>query len=319
MPLYDRHAALSDSDFATSMFETGAVSVDPERAYRTLVTRSQLRARSVRRIAVLAGLAAAFVIACITLPIGSYAGQFLAIFEPREFVPLYVTPADRRHMRGVAAITDLGRVRWIQPMSRVRMDSARAVADAGFRPKLPPETLTGADKVDYYFLPLGLAGFSFQQSRVLAFERRSGHPLPPLPANLDGALVRVSSGPGAVIEYKRPNGQTFSIVEMGAPVITSSGASMAEIEKYMASLPGVPSGVAEQLESLANPSSMFPVPLRANKEAATTATIDGAKALVVGDQTELGSAVVWQAGGIVYTVAGSIGISEAIALANALE
>ncbi len=319
MPQFDKPTSLGDGAFAEAMLQTDDVRVDASRAYRSLLTRSHMRRQSTRRFAFFAAVAASLLIACAILPVRSHAGQFLAIFEPRQFVPLYFSGEDRHTLAGAPTLQDLGSGRVRTPMSRVRKASAEAIAAAGFDPKVPPAALTSGATVAYYFLPAGHAEFTFQRSRVSAYERRSGRLLPAMPESVGGTLVRVTSGPGAVIEYKRSNGQQFSVVELRAPAVTSSGASMAAIERYLASMPGVPLDVSRQLNELANPASMLPVPIQADKNTAWTETIGGAKALAIGDQTGLGSALVWRSNDIVYVVAGSIAISEAQAMANGIE
>ena len=319
MSQFDNPTSLGDGDFAQAMLQTDDLRVDAPRAYRALVTRSQMRRQSTRRFAFFAALAASLLIACVILPVGSYAGQFLAIFEPRQFVPLYISGSDQHALAGAPKLQDLGTGRVLAAMSRVRKASVGAIAAAGFDPKVPAAASTPASTVAYYFLPAGHAEFTFQRSRVTAYERRSGRRLPAMPENVNGTLVRVTNGPGALIEYKRSNGQQFSIIELRAPSVTSGGASMATIEKYLASMPGVPLDVSRQLSDLANPASMLPVPIQADKNTAWTETIGGAKALAIGDQTGLGSALVWRSNDIVYVVAGSIAISEAKALANGIQ
>jgi hypothetical protein len=315
----DKPTPLGDGAFAEAMLQSDDVRVDASRAYGAFVARSHMRREAARRFVFLAAVAASLLVICTIVPVGSYARQFLAIFEPREFVPLYISRSDRRALAGTPTLNDLGTGRVNTPMSRVRKASAEAIADAGFDPKLPPAALASASTVAYYFLPAGHAEFTFQRSRVAAYERHSGRHLPAMPENVDGTLVRVTSGPGAVVEYKRSNGQQFSIIELRAPAVTSSGASMATIENYLASMPGVPHDVSKQLSDLASPASMLPVPIQADKNTARTESIAGAQALVIGDQTGLGSALVWRSNDIVYVVGGSIAVSEAKALANGIE
>jgi hypothetical protein len=291
--------------------------VDVTTGYRRILVRARQRALNTRRIAYALVSAAAITLAFLVLPVGSYARQFLAIFEPREFVPIYLTSVDRKQMRE-PAIANLGRLRFVRTMSRVAMVSPQAIADAGFQPRLPPAKALAAT-ARYYFLPAGRADFSFDRSRAAAYESRSGRRLPPMPPELNDASIRVTSGPGMVADFKRANGQMFTIVELHAPIVSSTGASMAEIEKYLASLPGTPGDVSGQLKSLTSPSTMLPVPLNARSNSVSTVYIGGAKALAVGDETGLGSGLLWQSQGIIYSISGTIDISEATKLANALE
>lgn len=319
MSQFDNPASLSDGDFAEAMLHADDVRVDAPRAYRALLTRSRMRRKSTLRFLSVAAVAASLLIVCSIFPVGSYARQFLAIFQPREFVPLYLDHSDRRALAGAPSLFDFGKGRVLVPMSRVRKATPQGLTAAGFDPKLPPATLTSTFSIAYYFLPAGHAEFTFERSRLTTYERRSKRSLPAMPENVNGTLVRVTSGPGAIIDYERPSGQQFTIVELRAPSVTSSGASMATIEKYLTSMPGIPPDVAQQLNDLANPASMLPVPIQADKNTAWTETIGGAKALAIGDQTGLGSALVWRSHDIVYVVAGSIAVSEAKALANGIE
>ncbi len=319
MPQFDKPTSPGDAEFAAAMLHAGDVRVDASRAYRSLVTRSNTRRQSTRRFAFFAAVAASLLIVCLIVPVGLYARQLLSIFEPREFVPLYIDHADRRALADAPSLADFGTGRVLVPMSRVRKASPQAVTAAGFDVKLPSETLTSGFGRTYYFLPTGHAKFTFERSRLTTYELRSKRTLPAMPENVNGTLVRVTSGPGAIVEYKRSNGQQFAIVELRAPTVTSSGASMAAIEKYLTSMPGIPPDIAQQLHDLANPASMLPVPIQADKNTAWTETIGSAKALAIGDQTGLGSALIWRSNDIVYVVAGSIAVSEAKALANGIQ
>jgi len=307
----------NDAAFVRAMLEDERVEVDVPAGYRRVLVRAHRRALNTRRIAYGLAAAAAVTLAFLLLPVGSYARQFLSIFEPREFVPIYLTSVDRKQMRE-PVIANLGRVRFVRNMSRVAMVSPQAVADAGFQPRLPPPTALAAT-AHYYFLPAGRVDLSFDRSRAAVYERRSGRRLPPMPVELNDANIRVTSGPGMVADFKRANGQMFTIVELHAPIVSSTGASMAEIENYLASLPGIPGDVSSQLESLTSPSTMFPVPLNVRSNAVSTVYVRGAKALAVGDETGLGSGILWQSRGIIYGISGTIDISEATKLANAIE
>jgi hypothetical protein len=307
----------NDAAFVRTMLQDEAYAVDVTAGYRRVLLRGRRRALDTRRIAYGLAAAVAVTLAFFLLPVGSYARQFLAIFEPSEFVPIYLTSVDRKQM-GEPAIANLGHLRIVRTMSRVAMVSPQAIAGAGFRPRLPSATALAAT-AHYYFLPAARVDFSFDRSRAAAYENRSGRRLPPMPADLNEARIRVTSGPGMVADFKRANGQMFTIVELHAPIVSSTGASMAEIENYLASLPGVPGDVSDQLKSLTSPSTMFPVPLNARSNAVSTIYVRGAKALAVGDETGLGSGILWQSQGIIYSVSGTIDISEATKLANALE
>jgi hypothetical protein len=313
MSRYDS-APISDAAFARALLQTEEPVVDVDAGYGRVLVRARRRALATRRIAYGLAAAAAVTLAFLVLPVGSYARQFLAIFEPREFVPIYLSQNDSKQLRD-RAFFNVGQVRFVKSMSRVRMASPAAIAAAGFQPRLPSAAALAAAS-RYFYLPAGRVEFTFERSRATAYERRAGRQLPPMPASIDGTHLIATSGPGMVAEFERPNGQAFTIVELRAPVVHSSGASMGEIERYVSSLPGVPRNVAAQLNDLESPSTMLPIPLRVNPKAASTLDVRGAKALAFGDDTGMGSGIIWQSDNVVYAISGTIGISEAEKLAN---
>src|SRR5207245_1619310 len=54
---------------------------------------------------------------------------------------------------------------------------------------------------------------------------------------------------------------TMAVVQMQSPVVSSSGASVTEIENYLISLPGFPPDVAAQIRAIGDPSTTLPVPV----------------------------------------------------------
>ncbi|MBO0702330.1 MAG: hypothetical protein J2P38_05320, partial [Candidatus Dormibacteraeota bacterium] len=71
-------------------------------------------------------------------------------------------------------------------------------------------------------------------------------------------------------------------------------------------------------QQLGNPDGALPLPIPAGLATAQPVTVQGVQGQAFGDNTGIGSAVVWIKGGIVYFVGGTIAESDALAAAQSL-
>ena len=108
----------------------------------------------------------------------------------------------------------------------------------------------------------------------------------------------------------------LAIVACRLPSVASNGATAAEIEDYLLAQPAIPAGLADEIRAIGDPSQTLPVPVPISFASAQTVSIDGATGLLVGDQTGVGSVVVWQHGGVVYAVLGTVSASEVLGVAD---
>jgi hypothetical protein len=104
---------------------------------------------------------------------------------------------------------------------------------------------------------------------------------------------------------------------MKSPTVTSSGASVQQIEDYLISLPGFPLDLAAQIRSIGDPTTTLPVPVPTGQQSHEV-DIQGVKGLFVGDSTGLGSGMIWSRGGILYATVGTMTESEITAVAGSL-
>lgn len=113
-----------------------------------------------------------------------------------------------------------------------------------------------------------------------------------------------------------------SLVVVQAPrprLTTTNGVTVVELEDYLSRQPGVSSQVAAEIKSIGDPSSTLPIPIPVDRFNAQHVTLqDGADSLVVGDNTGIGSGIIWQKDGAVYAVAGALTQDQVVAVANAL-
>jgi hypothetical protein len=317
--------------FAEKMFGSDVPDVDLARAFEATVVRRRLTQPAWTFRAAGLAVAAGLIAALLFTPLGGYATGLLTIFEPKGFVPLAISARDTEQLRLMPRLTDFGTFRSGSPQTR-RVASLAAATDLlGFSPRrldpLPPGPYA---RVQHFVLLASTVSFTFSAAKAQAYENHFQRHLPPMPPGLDGATIRVTIGPGILTTYGNVPKDLKKIrhsdvdselvfVQSKAPRITSSGASMQDIESYLLSMPNVPADVAAQLRAISNPSAMLPVPFEIDKANATPVEVDGVSGLAIGDQTGLGSGVLWRKDRMIYAIGGSMKESDVLALANGLK
>jgi hypothetical protein len=152
-------------------------------------------------------------------------------------------------------------------------------------------------------------------------------PLPPMPAGLDGSILRVSLGPVVVATYGNNDsavGNEFHnlpalvIGQAVAPKVTSTGATAKQIEDYLLSLPGIPADVAAEIRAIGDPSSTLPIPIPIDRVNSQQVQVQGVNGLALGDNTGIFSVVLWQKNGMVYAVGGTLTQDQVLSIANSL-
>ena len=112
--------------------------------------------------------------------------------------------------------------------------------------------------------------------------------------------------------------QGVIVAQAPAPRVTSTKASVSAIEDYLLQQPGVPADLAAQIRSIGDPATTLPIPVPANLAVSQNVEIDGAHGVLIGDDTGVGSGVIWQRGQMVYGVAGQLTEHEVLAIARSL-
>lgn len=296
-----------------------------------------------------AAIAAAAIIALVIAytPLRSYAQNFLTVFQPRQFHGVGLTRSDFSKLHSLPDLEAFGTMRQTSRTEFARYLDAAAASRHAHMTIAVPDYLPAAvaRKAMYHVSTLATATFTFSAAKARAFGRRSGQAVPPMSANLDGARLSAAVGPVVVQTYGEQRAweletqsskharrhhvhseglrglpaDTIIITQVRAPQVTSSGATVAQIESYLLNMPGVPADLATQIRSIGDPASTVPVPFRIDKENAQTVSVQGAQALLIGDNTGIGSGVVWQRNGIIYGVAGPFAASEILQVANSLK
>jgi hypothetical protein len=127
------------------------------------------------------------------------------------------------------------------------------------------------------------------------------------------------TAPGASSAYD-PNSLQLpdvAVVEMKSPRVSSSGASVQQVEDYLISLPGFPPDLAAQIRAIGDPTTTLPVPVPTGQQSHQV-DVQSVRGLFVGDSTGLGSGMIWSKGGVLYATVGTMTESELTGVARSL-
>jgi len=266
--------------------------------------------------------AAGVVIVATTLTMTGVADSILQIFEAKQFAAVTVTPTD---LQTLGQLSEFGTLTWSsQPQPHQVATQVQASAETGL-PAISvtvPASISGAAR--YGAMTRTTATFVFDASKARASAAKLGRTAPPMPAKLDGSTLLLSGGPAIMITYgteSAASGTPGNVLVVGvakAPTVSSDGASVAEIQAYLLSQPAISPALAAQIRAMGDPASTLPVPIPVGQATATNVSVHGTTGLFIGDSTGLGSGVLWQQGGLVYVVGGTLTQAQVIAVANSL-
>lgn len=270
-------------------------------------------------LAASAGLA---VLAGLTLtPAGSLAQQALDVFQPAQIAAVPVTNAE---MQSLPSLRALGTIRIARNrQAQTATNPAQASSLSGMAVLVPASLPAGTPStVSYHVMQPQIGTFTFDAAKARAAVSRTGKPFPAMPADMNGSVLRVKTGAAVLAIYGTSS--TIPALVIGqtrAPVVSSRGASMAEMEQYILHLPGVSPSLARSIQALGDPtqSATLPIPIPVNMAMAKPVQVQGVKGLAVGDSTGIGSVVVWEKDDIIYGVGGTMTESDALRVATSLK
>jgi hypothetical protein len=290
-----------------------------------------------------AGALAALVVLGLLIaftPLGTVAQGFLAIFEPHEFVAIPVTRSDLSELRALPNLDAYGTIHeGPRPMLATVADARAASLLAGVPVRVATYVPAGIPRpAQYHVRARSTTTFTFSAARATISASQTGKDLPPMPAGIDGSTLVASLGPVVVATYGVAprgfgrlharlrfhhggpglHGPLLVVAQAPAPRVSSSGASVRQIEDYLLALPGVPADLAAEIRAIGDPSTTLPIPVPVDREVAQPVTVQGVSGLGVLDDTGIGSGVVWQRDGIIYAVAGTLRAREILAVADSL-
>ncbi|HEX6506320.1 MAG TPA: hypothetical protein VF221_01695 [Chloroflexota bacterium] len=280
--------------------------------------------RSVLRQPLAAALAAAALVGAVALtPAGSLAQSFITVFQPKEVAAVPLTPLD---VKSLAQLRHYGTYHVPANVPNIQVPSATDASRQSSMKVLVPSSVPAGipTQVSYSVSPGGIATFTFSASKARAWAAKAGKTLPAMPARVDGSTLQVAFGSTVVATYGAcgPSCSDIPPLVIGqtvAPRVSSTRAGLAELEDYVLGLPGVSPQLAAQIRSIGAPASTLPIPIPAGMAHTDSVTVQGVHGLAIGDQTGVGSLVVWEKDGIIYAVGGPQPESQVISIANSLQ
>ena len=262
---------------------------------------------------------AAFAVAVVLTGAGTAAANdWLQIFRTEQVAPVSISTRDLVALPDLSAYGDLAVTS--RPDVHGVADAAAAAAESGLDvPEVQdlPRGVTGEPA--YQVAGKASATFTFATERAARAAAEAGEELPTPPPGVDGSSVRLMAGPGVAQIWKSSAGLPALIVGRGvAPTAFSSGVPFEVVRDYLLSLPGLPSGVADQLRTFAADGSTLPLPVPVDRVRTSSAEVDGIDATVLSTRDRSMAAVIWVEDGVVTVVAGSLDTDEVLSVAREL-
>jgi hypothetical protein len=301
---------------------------------------------------VFGGLAAALLAVGLvsTLAFTPIAANIVSIFQPTQVTPVAVTPTDAQ---GLSAFSNWGDVKGTTQGQLQQTETAAEAAKASGLPvikvdasKLP----AGLQKAPVSF------GAVTQYSGTVTFNGNAPSKLRgstltlvagPGEAAIYGDLGKLAqsaqgarsaqggadsagasgggTGAGAsdanrqsIQQALNAVGPILAVAEMKSPQVSSSGASVADIKSALLAQPGLSPTLRSAISSIDNPQGNLPIPIPSGYVNSHSVKVQGVNGTAFGDNTGLGSAVIWIKGGKVYGVAGTVTEDQVLAVANSL-
>ena len=251
------------------------------------------------------------------------------IFTPKTITPVPVTVAD---MQSLSQLSAYGDMTWTtRPGIQIAANASEAQSISGLTPptvaKLPAGVSTN---VTFAAMPKAVAVFTFSKDKAAAAAAQAGKTLPALPAGMDGATLTVTVGPAVAEIYgnlskpssapdlSQANLPQLIVAKSSAPVATSTQVTVKQLADYIVTMPGISPELVAAIKAIGDSGTTLPVPVPIEFGTATRVQVQGVDGLALGDNTGVGSGVIWIKNGVVYGVVGTIKQADAIDIANHL-
>ena len=268
-------------------------------------------------------LVAAVAAAAVVVVAFAFSGLF---FQPTKVQAVPITLSD---VQALSELANYGTVTWTQePQLEVGTSAPTTGLQAPVVSTLPKGVST---TVTYASMSQATATFTFSAAKASAAAAAQGKTLPAMPKNIDGATLTVTLGPavGAVYgDLNKPTGGSSSdvvnlpqlvVAKSASPKVTSTQVSPVDLENYILEQPGVSADLTKTIKAIGDPEKTLFIPVPVEYASYSAVKVQGVDGVAMGDNTGLGSGVVWIKDGFVYAVAGSIKQADAVDIANNLK
>ncbi|MDQ3811480.1 MAG: hypothetical protein M3336_14440, partial [Chloroflexota bacterium] len=263
------------------------------------------------------------------------AAAFLAQFRSQQVAAVEISPSSQAEIaRTLGTLANLGHLQAsntavVRGTAVPRLPEARVASlseanqQVGFALRTPnpaalPAGLEPTPKVQV--IPANQIRFTFDKSRASSYLRSRGQAQVNLPDRFDGATLVVSMPAAALLSYSgKDTPQALVIGQSGELVVDVQGqVSLDEMRDFLLGLPGLPRETTEQLRMMRNWSQTLPVPIPSDRVHWKNESFQGSQGLLLNDNSGVGSAAIWQSGGRLYGVAGSLKADELKRVADSL-
>jgi len=152
-----------------------------------------------------------------------------------------------------------------------------------------------------------------QVTATVTFSQKAG-------PGIAGSTLEITGGPAILIQYGGRSGvaglTTLAIAVMERPTASSTGATASQLEAFLLSRGGLPSGLAQELRLLGNPGTTLPVPVPSGMTAQQL-EIGGAPAVLITGPADAASGVIWESrDGVVHGVGGLLDSKDVLGVAR---
>jgi hypothetical protein len=109
------------------------------------------------------------------------------------------------------------------------------------------------------------------------------------------------------------------VAKSAVPVVTSTQVTAKQLEDYILSIPGLSPSLAAAIRSIGDPATTLPIPVPVEYATATKVSVNGDHGVALGDNTGLGSGVIWIHKANVFVVAGPLKQADGLTIAKNLK
>jgi hypothetical protein len=296
---------------------------EPGPARRPAVSNPWRMPRRLARLSLGTGTAAAA--AVIAVGVGA-AAALNSVYTPTRVAPVTVSPSDLTAVENLTGLSvgqmsgglpssgarhlPFGTLSWTSAGPAQQVGSVAQARALTHLPYTAPATLPAG---------VGAPGNVAIQPQVTAtmnFSQNAG-------SGVAGSTLEITGGPAIAVQYGGRTGQagrsdltTLVIAVMRRPAASSTGASARQLESFLLSRGGLPTGLAQELRVLGNPGTTLPVPVPTGMSAQQL-KIGGAPAVLITDPSGAASGVIWESrDGLVHAVGGLLDSKDVLSVAR---
>ena len=251
------------------------------------------------------------------------AAALTSVYAPTHVAPLHVSLSDAQAIANLFGLSRsqlpgslpasgsrklaFGNVSWTSAGRAQEVSSiARASALTHLAYSAPATLPAGVGS------PSGI-GVQPQVTATVTFSQKAG-------PGIAGSTLEITGGPAILIQYGSRSGvaglTTLAIAVMERPTASSTGATASQLEAFLLSRGGLPSGLAQELRLLGNPGTTLPVPVPSGMTAQQL-KIGGAPAVLITEPADAASGVIWESqDGVVHGVGGLLDSKDVLGVAR---